>query len=154
MATSYSKTIGQVAGILDRPEIDRKGRHIILEVLTKVLGENVKLQNSLDKKNQELCDLRVDNTGYADQAEMDERAIESFKDRLMKKDEEILKLMENLRVCKDLCIAAGHTVTSLEDMMMNEMSRLCFQFVLSIVRGLFGICSLIRQTTIAKQIPP
>ena len=120
METSYSKTIGQVAGILDRPEIDRKGRHIILKVLTEVLGENVKLQDSLDKKNQELCDLRIDNTGYADQAEMDEKAVETFKDRLMEKDEEILKLMKNLRVCKDLCISAGHTVTSLEDMMNGE----------------------------------
>ena len=85
------KTISQVSEILDRPEIGEKGRHFILELLTKTLGENIHLKSTIDTKNQEMCNLHIDNRGYEDQVEMMEKAIESLKDRLITKDEEILK---------------------------------------------------------------
>ena len=76
MATTGFKSISHVAEILDKPEIDEKGRHLILELLTKTLGENLQLKSIIDKKNQEMCHLHIDNRGYKDQVEMMEKEIE------------------------------------------------------------------------------
>ena len=100
MAFTGFKAIGQVAEILGRPEIDDKGRHFIMDLLTKTLGENIQLRSSLDEKNQDLCELHIDNRGYKDQVEMMEKAIESLKDTVRTKDEEILKFMKNERCYK------------------------------------------------------
>ena len=113
MASTGFKSISQVAEILDRPEIDENGRHFILELLTKTLGENIHLKSTIDTKNQEMCDLHVDNRGYEDQVEVMEKAIESLKDRVRTKDEEILKFMKNERCYKQ-------TIESLEKQLKEK----------------------------------
>jgi chromosome segregation ATPase len=57
MASTGFKNISQVAEIFNRQEIDEKDRHLILELLTKTLGENIHLKSSLDTKNQEINEL-------------------------------------------------------------------------------------------------
>ena len=58
MASTGFKAISQVAEILDSPEIDEKSRHFILDLLTRTLGENIQLQDSLIKKEWEIEDLQ------------------------------------------------------------------------------------------------
>ena len=113
MASTGFKSISQVAEILDRPEIDGTARHFILELLTKTLSENIHLKSTIDTKNQEMCDLHIDNRGYEDQVEIMEKAIESFKDRVRTKDEEILKFMKNEKCYK-------HQIKSLENQLKEK----------------------------------
>ena len=56
MASTGFKTIGKIVEILDRPEIDEKDRLFILDLLTKTLGENIHLQDSIIKKD---CEIEV-----------------------------------------------------------------------------------------------
>ena len=97
MASTGFKTISQVSEILDRPEIDEKGRHFILELLTKTLGENIHLKSIIDKKNQEMCDLHIDNRGYEDQVELLENACESQVQIIRERDQTIESLGNQLR---------------------------------------------------------
>jgi len=58
MASTGFKAISQVADILNRLDIDRKDGHFILDLITKSLGENIQLQESLIKKEWEIEDLQ------------------------------------------------------------------------------------------------
>ena len=58
MASTEFKAISQVADILNRLDIDRKDGHFILDLITKSLGENIQLQESLIKKDCEIEDLQ------------------------------------------------------------------------------------------------
>jgi chromosome segregation ATPase len=86
MASTGFKTISQVAEILDRPEIDEKSRHFILELLTKTLGENIQLKTSLDEK-QDLCERHIANQALGDhEIELLENTIKSLRDQLKEKE--------------------------------------------------------------------
>ena len=97
MASTGFKTISQVAEILGKPEIDEKERHFILDLLTKTLGENFHLKSTIDKKNQEMCDLHIDNRGYKDQVELLEKACERQVQIIRDRDQTIESLGNQLR---------------------------------------------------------
>ena len=86
MPSTSFKSISQVADILDRPEIDEKGRHFILELLTETLGENIHLKSSLDTKNQEIKDR---NSKILEHDDILQSALLKNKEVIEQLDEEI-----------------------------------------------------------------
>ena len=89
MASTGFKAIAQVAEILDRPEIDGTARHFILDLLTKTLGENIHLQDSLDEKNRDYAHLHLTLRELTSQAKMDAKAIRSLEGQVKEKDKEL-----------------------------------------------------------------
>ena len=69
MASTGFNAISQAAEILGRQLIDEKSRHFILDLLTKTLGENIQLQDSLIKKDFEIEDLQAKIQEQDDNAE-------------------------------------------------------------------------------------
>ena len=93
MASTGFKTISQVAEILDRPEIDGTARHFILNLLTRTLGENIQLQDSLIKKDCEIADLQAKIQEQDDNAE---RALGETAEVIEQLEEEI-KMLDDSR---------------------------------------------------------
>ena len=93
MASTGFKTISQVAEILDRPEIDGAARHFILNLLTRTLGENIQLQDSLIKKDCEIEDLQAKIQEQDDNAE---RALGETAEVIEQMEEEI-KMQEAMK---------------------------------------------------------
>lgn len=69
MASTGFNAISQAAEILGRQLIDEKSRHFILDLLTRTLGENIQLQDSLIKKECEIEDLQAKIQEQDDNAE-------------------------------------------------------------------------------------
>ena len=97
MASTGFKAIAQVAEILDRPEIDGTARHFILDLLTKTLGENIHLQDSLDEKNRDYAHLHMTLRELTNQAKMSAKTIRSLEDQVKEKDKEIGQKTMELR---------------------------------------------------------
>jgi glycosylphosphatidylinositol transamidase (GPIT) subunit GPI8 len=97
MASTGFKAISQVAEILDRPEIDGTARHFILDLLTKTIGENIHLQDSLDEKNRDYAHLHMTLRELTPQAKMGAKTIRSLEDQVKEKDKEIGQKTMELR---------------------------------------------------------
>ena len=91
MASTEFKAISQVADILNRLDIDRKDGHFILDLITKTLGENIQLQESLIKKDCEIEDLQ---SIIYDQGDHTMRAYGN-KEKIEQLEEKIKGLNEN-----------------------------------------------------------
>ena len=100
MASTGFSEISQAAEILGRQLIDEKSRHFILDLLTKTLGENIQLQDSLIKKECEIEDLQAKIQEQDDNAE---RALGETAEVIEQLEEEIKMINESRqRVAKQL----------------------------------------------------
>ena len=100
MASTGFSGISQAAEILGRQLIDEKSRHFILELLTRTLGENMHLQDSLIKKECEIEDLQAK---IQDQDDNAERALGETAEVIEKLEEEINMINESRqKVAKQL----------------------------------------------------
>ena len=100
MAFTGFKAISQAAEILGRQLIDEKDRHFILDLLTRTLGENIQLQDSLIKKDCEIEDLQLKIQEQDDNAE---RALGETAEVIEQMEEEIKMLDESRqKVAKQL----------------------------------------------------
>ena len=110
MASTGFNAISQAAEILGRQLIDEKSRHFILDLLTRTLGENIQLQDSLIKKEYEIEDLQAKIQEKDDNAERAlgenaevikqlEKEIKGYKENWQRQFQQIQKnyqLIENL----------------------------------------------------------
>lgn len=92
MASTGFNAISQAAEILGRQLIDEKSRHFILDLLTRTLGENIQLQDSLIKKEYEIEGLQAKIQEKDDNAE---RALGENAEVIKQLEKEIKGYKEN-----------------------------------------------------------
>ena len=97
MASTGFSGISQAAEILGRQLIDEKSRHFILDLLTRTLGENIHLQDSIIKKDLEIEALRAKILEQDDNAE---RALGETAGVIEQLEEEIKMINESSQQVK------------------------------------------------------
>jgi len=97
MASTGFNAISQAAEILGRQLIDEKSRHFILNLLTRTLGENIQLQDSLIKKDCEIEDLQAKIQEQDDNAE---RALGETAEVIEQLEDEIKMINESRQKVK------------------------------------------------------